>query len=46
MLNHPEYYNLREHLIGFLEGQDHRKPKPAQTADDEPEMPLAGLAMG
>jgi ABC-type nitrate/sulfonate/bicarbonate transport system ATPase subunit len=27
VLEHPEYYNLRERLIGFLEGQDHRKPK-------------------
>jgi nitrate ABC transporter ATP-binding subunit len=25
VLNHPDYYRLREHLIGFLEGQDHRK---------------------
>jgi nitrate ABC transporter ATP-binding subunit len=47
VLNHPEYYHLREHLIGFLEGQDHRKPKAADTAaDGGPEMPLAGLALG
>jgi nitrate ABC transporter ATP-binding subunit len=25
VLEHPEYYRLREHLIGFLESQDHRK---------------------
>ena len=28
VLEHPEYYRLREHLIGFLEAQDRRK-KPA-----------------
>ena len=28
VLEHPDYYKLREHLIGFLESQDHRK-KPA-----------------
>jgi ABC-type nitrate/sulfonate/bicarbonate transport system ATPase subunit len=25
VLEHPDYYRLREHLIGFLESQDHRK---------------------
>jgi nitrate ABC transporter ATP-binding subunit len=25
VLEHPDYYKLREHLIGFLESQDHRK---------------------
>jgi nitrate/nitrite transport system ATP-binding protein len=25
VLEHPEYYNLREYLVGFLESQDHRK---------------------
>ncbi|MGB7158364.1 MAG: nitrate ABC transporter ATP-binding protein [Tepidisphaeraceae bacterium] len=25
VLEHPEYYDLREQLIGFLEAQDHRK---------------------
>ena len=25
VLEHPEYYDLRERLIGFLESQDHRK---------------------
>ncbi|MDB5320291.1 MAG: cmpD 3 [Phycisphaerales bacterium] len=34
VLEHPDYYRLREHLIGFLEGQDHRKPKP--VAAEEP----------
>jgi nitrate/nitrite transport system ATP-binding protein len=25
VLEHPDYYKLREHLIGFLESQDHRR---------------------
>ena len=25
VLEHPDYYELRERLIGFLESQDHRK---------------------
>jgi ABC-type nitrate/sulfonate/bicarbonate transport system ATPase subunit len=29
VLNHPEYYELRERLIGFLEGQSH-SPVPAE----------------
>jgi nitrate ABC transporter ATP-binding subunit len=33
VLEHPDYYRLREHLIGFLEGQDHRR-KPAQISED------------
>jgi nitrate/nitrite transport system ATP-binding protein len=32
VLEHPDYYQLREHLIGFLESQDHRK-KPAPMHD-------------
>jgi ABC-type nitrate/sulfonate/bicarbonate transport system ATPase subunit len=30
VLEHPEYYPLREHLIGFLEGQEHRGPAPVK----------------
>jgi nitrate/nitrite transport system ATP-binding protein len=33
VLEHPDYYRLREHLIGFLEGQDHR-PKPTPAEED------------
>lgn len=40
VLNHPEYYRLREHLIGFLESQDHRKPQPQKS---EPEAFPAGI---
>ena len=29
VLEHPDYYNLRERLIGFLEGQVHAAPVPA-----------------
>jgi nitrate/nitrite transport system ATP-binding protein len=42
VLEHPDYYRLREHLIGFLEGQDHRK-KPAQHSE-EPQTTLAPSA--
>jgi nitrate ABC transporter ATP-binding subunit len=27
VLEHPDYYKLREHLIGFLESQDHRRTR-------------------
>ena len=33
VMEHPDYYRLREHLIDFLEDQDKPKPRP----DDEPE---------
>ena len=39
VLEHPDYYRLREHLIGFLEDQDHRKPAPAREADQPLELP-------
>jgi ABC-type nitrate/sulfonate/bicarbonate transport system ATPase subunit len=29
VLEHPDYYKLRERLIGFLEGQAHGVPAPA-----------------
>jgi nitrate/nitrite transport system ATP-binding protein len=49
VLNHPEYYDLRERLIGFLESQDHRKPQVAPAADrdehEEPAAPLVTLAV-
>jgi nitrate ABC transporter ATP-binding subunit len=34
VLNHPDYYPLRERLIGFLEDQGH--PSPAATEEEEP----------
>lgn len=48
VLNHPEYYELRERLIGFLESQDHRKPAAAAGERDEreePDVPVAVVAM-
>ena len=39
VLEHPDYYRLREHLIGFLEDQDHRKPTPAREEDQPLELP-------
>jgi len=43
VLEHPDYYRLREHLIGFLEGQDHRKPKAAVEKADEAELPAGAV---
>src|SRR5260221_14277255 len=40
VLEHPEYYRLREHLIGFLESQSHATPTP----DDAPDTPPAAPA--
>ena len=37
VLEHPEYYRLREHLIGFLENQSHATSVP----DDAPDTPPA-----
>ena len=34
VLDHPEYYNLREELIGFLEEQGHKKAVPTKEAAD------------
>jgi nitrate/nitrite transport system ATP-binding protein len=31
VLEHPQYYKLRERLVGFLEAQDHRKPPTTPT---------------
>src|SRR6266566_4246331 len=43
VLEHPDYYRLREHLIGFLEGQDHRKPKP--STHEEAPIGIAGALL-
>jgi len=45
VLNHPEYYELRERLIGFLESQDHRKPVVAAGGRDEREEPVVPAAV-
>jgi ABC-type nitrate/sulfonate/bicarbonate transport system ATPase subunit len=38
VLEHPEYYRLREAMIGFLEDQDHRSaPKPPELEKTEEE---------
>lgn len=37
VLEHPEYYNLRGELIGFLEDQEHEKEKAATSEDAEPD---------
>ena len=36
VLDHPEYYRLREHLIGFLESQEKRSPRPAELVEEAP----------
>ena len=38
VMEHPDYYRLREHLISFLELHAHKKPAPATAA---PERALA-----
>jgi len=35
VLEHPDYYKLREQMIGFLESQDHREKPPPAPADAE-----------
>src|SRR4026209_2720109 len=38
VLEHPDYYKLRESMIGFLESQDHRgEPKPPEPEKPEEE---------
>jgi nitrate ABC transporter ATP-binding subunit len=45
VLNHPDYYRLREHLIGFLESQDHARPRAAEpTPEQEPPVPRGVLS--
>jgi ABC-type nitrate/sulfonate/bicarbonate transport system ATPase subunit len=34
VLEHPDYYRLREHLITFLEDQAHEKPSPEKPPTD------------
>jgi len=44
VLEHPDYYNLREKMIGFLESQEHRggTPEPENVdAPDPPALPLS-----
>jgi nitrate ABC transporter ATP-binding subunit len=44
VLEHPDYYKLRERLIGFLEGQDHRKPKAVTDHEEPADFPAALLS--
>jgi nitrate/nitrite transport system ATP-binding protein len=37
VLEHPDYYDLRERLIGFLEGQAHGAPAPAPMPATPPD---------
>jgi hypothetical protein len=37
VLEHPEYYSLRERLIGFLESQVHGEPTPAPMPATPPD---------
>jgi ABC-type nitrate/sulfonate/bicarbonate transport system ATPase subunit len=53
VLEHPHYYELREHLIGFLESQDHRRHQPPTVtvtttlaAPANEEAPVATSAIG
>jgi len=40
VMEHPDYYRLREHLITFLEERAHRKTTPAPVAGDDRLAPL------
>jgi nitrate/nitrite transport system ATP-binding protein len=35
VMEHPDYYKLREHLITFLEERAHRRPAPAQSQSSD-----------
>jgi hypothetical protein len=43
VLEHPDYYALREKMIGFLESQEH-PGQPAPAPDEEPEPPPIPLS--
>ncbi len=45
VLEHPDYYNLRAHLITFLEEHAHKK-SPAKPTETSPENPPASLPPG
>jgi nitrate/nitrite transport system ATP-binding protein len=49
VMEHPDYYNLREHLIGFLEIHAHKTPHPIEAEKPHqptapPEIPSAPIA--
>jgi nitrate ABC transporter ATP-binding subunit len=47
VMEHPDYYKLREHLIEFLEVRAHKHPKPAPAPAGAAEVapaPIAGIA--
>jgi hypothetical protein len=48
VMEHPDYYKLRERLIGFLEGQGHKPPSHAAAATSDAETPVvdAPVAQG
>lgn len=39
LLEDPEYYRLREELMGFLEERSHRRPEPGPSANKPPPAP-------
>jgi nitrate/nitrite transport system ATP-binding protein len=43
VLEHPEYYRLRESMIAFLEGQDHRKEPSQPTPEKSEEEPVTAI---
>jgi nitrate ABC transporter ATP-binding subunit len=49
VLEHPDYYGLRERLVGFLESQDHRKrarriEQAEQTAKEQTDQPVSEVS--
>jgi nitrate/nitrite transport system ATP-binding protein len=43
VLEHPDYYKLRESMIGFLESQDHRKEPSTPTPEKSEEEPVSAI---
>jgi nitrate/nitrite transport system ATP-binding protein len=46
LLEDPEYYRLREELIGFLEERSHFRPVPTAGANPPPSPPAAAKKPG
>jgi len=43
VLEHPDYYRLREHLITFLEEHAHKKSRAVKPEGDQPASPLGPI---
>lgn len=43
VMEHPDYYRLREHLIGFLEENAHQKESPTPPSSSPPSKPTQNI---